>query len=997
MQWQIGPFRLDLDNACLWQGEERLPLRPKAFDILVYMVHHAGDLVTKEELFESVWPNAIVAESALTTTMSELRKVLGENLSEPRFIATLHRRGYRFIAPVHAIDHEPTPYITAPLTHEAAIPPLRLGAIAPFIVAREAELRQLHHSLTQALQGQRQVIFVTGEAGIGKTTLVDSFVTRLPATQLPWIGRGQCVAQYGAGEAYLPILEALSQIGRQPGGDRLVTQFKHYAPSWLRQLPALVSTAEIASLEQRASGTTREGMLRELAEVLESLTTQQPLILVLEDLHWSDVSTVEWVSYIARRRDPARLLVLGTYRPVEVIVHDHPLGGVARELARQGHCTELALPYLSEVEVGLYLSERLETPSLPETFARILYQRTNGNPFFLVTMVDALVQQGVIQTGHQGWRVRENLMGQMIEVPDSIRQLLIWQVEQLDSLAQELLEAASAAGKEFAAAAVAAGVTLTTEAVEEQFSILARRGQIVRIDGIAEWPDGTISGRFSFLHDLYHEMIYERIPPTRRVRLHRQIATQLETSYGDDAAGIAVELAAHFIQSRDDQRAVVYLDRAGRQALQRHAYQEAIHHCTQALGLISRLSKTFERSQQELAILTALGSILIATHGYAAPDVEQTYARAYTVLQELEEQETPQRFSVLYGLTVYQTVRGNFRVAQDYGHELLHLAQDPSDASHLLIANAALGFISFCRGDLVQADTYLEHAIAMSILPGADDLALIYGMDPSVSSLTFAAALQWMRGRVAQAQRYSGEALALARARSHPFSEALALSWTAIYYQLRRDFEASRHYAEAAITLASEPGFLVYLSVGMMLDGWGRVKQGQGQAGLARLLEGLSALRATGAEQGVTWHLGLLAEAYGHVGEPGEGLLRLTEALTLMENNEERFYEAELHRLKGELVLMSADQGQLAQDPDCQKTAEKCFHQALVVSRSQQAKSWELRAATSLARLWRRQGEVAAARDLLAPVYGWFTEGFDTADLQDAKALLTELAALPHA
>jgi DNA-binding winged helix-turn-helix (wHTH) protein len=319
MLWHFGPFRLDRTNAELWRAEQPVTLRPKTFEVLVYLVMHAGQLVTKEALLDAIWPEMAVGEGVLKTSMNELRKALGETAKAPQWIATVHRRGYRFVAPVTMVESSPFEEVPttppAPLPAPAPVPalpptPLSASPPAPLLVAREAELATLHQWFAKALRGERHLGFITGEAGIGKTTLVDTFVTQLADQASLWLGHGQCIEQYGAGEAYLPLLEALGQMGRAPDGPQLVTLLRQQAPSWLLQLPAFLSPADYEALQRYAGGTTRERMLRELAEAMEVLTVARPCVLVLEDLHWSDTATIEWLAYVARRRGPARLLVL---------------------------------------------------------------------------------------------------------------------------------------------------------------------------------------------------------------------------------------------------------------------------------------------------------------------------------------------------------------------------------------------------------------------------------------------------------------------------------------------------------------------------------------------------------------------------------------------------------------------------------------------------------------------------------------------------------------
>src|SRR5262245_38616877 len=420
--WCFGPFRLDPATTCLWRGDQLVPLPPKPFAVLASLVTQAGKVVTKDELLEAVWPEIAVSEGVLKTCIGQIRLALEETARAPQYIATVHRRGYRFIAPVTVREPAPTAVLTqepqtfaagAPVSAqgEARSPRLRrrraasLRAALPpvLMVAREAELAQLYQRWRQAFQGTRQLVFVTGEAGIGKTTLVDAFVGQVVATEAVWLGHGQCIEQYGAGEAYRPLLEALGQLGREPDGARLVEILRQQAPSWLLQMPALLAAPAYEELQRRSSGTTRERMLRELAEAVETLTRERPLVLVLEDLHWSDYATIDWLALVSRRRAAARLLVLGTYRPADALARAHPVRPLTQELQRHGQGTELRLPYFSAVGVDAYLAQRFGMAQVPEELASVLHQRTDGNPFFLVTMVEELVRQGLVVPQATGW------------------------------------------------------------------------------------------------------------------------------------------------------------------------------------------------------------------------------------------------------------------------------------------------------------------------------------------------------------------------------------------------------------------------------------------------------------------------------------------------------------------------------------------------------------------------------------------------------------------
>jgi predicted ATPase len=850
-------------------------------------------------------------------------------------------------------------------------------------VARETELVQVQQCLTTALSGVRQVVFITGEAGIGKTTLVDTFVAQMVPADVMYIGRGQCVEQYGAGEAYLPILEVLGQLGRGPDGPRLVELLQQQAPSWLLHMPALLQAPAYAALQHRSAETSRDRMLRELAEAVETLTAERPLLLVLEDLHWSDYATLDWLALVARRRVAARLLVLGTYRPADAMARAHPIRTLTQELQRHGQCTELLLPYLPVAGVSSYLVQRFGAAQVPQGLDKILHQRTNGNPFFLVTVVEELVRQGRLGSPAPGGMPREDLAAVAGGVPEGVRQLIDAQLAYVSPQEQEILAAASVVGAEFSAAAVAAAMAQAPEEVEACCDALVRRGQFVRPQGSAEWPDGTVAARYHFIHGLYHEVLYERVPINRRMRWHRQIGARLEAGYDPCAREIAAELAMHFVQGRDAPRAVVYLQHAAENALRRYANREAIGHLTQALTWLKTLPHPPEYLQQELHLLTALGPALVAVQGYSALDVEHTYTRAREICQQLGD--ALQLSRALWGLLTCYLVRAEHQTARELGEELLTLAQRQQDTELLCLGHFALGAALYCLGAFAPAHEHLAQSIAFDDLQQSLAHPFLFGMDLGVFCRCWTAHVLWHLGYPEQARAMSHTALVRAHALAHPYSLALTLNYAAMCHQFRREERATHERAEAATVLCREHGFVYYLAWGPILRGWVVVAQGQGEAGIARMRDGLAAFRAIGGKVRLPYYLALLAEAYRNTGQGAAGLTLIADALAQAATAGEGWWQAELYRLKGELLMQAGGTHMVPE-------AEECMRLALTVARRQQARSLELRAAMSLAHLWQQQGQRTEAYELLAPIYGWFTEGFDTADLQEAKALLAELA-----
>jgi len=991
-------FHLDPVNERLWRGSEEIPLRRKTFAVLRYLTEHPGQLVTKAALLDTVWPEISVSESVLAVSIRELRKALGDDPQTPQFIETVHGRGYRFIQRIQSLEPARSPRTSRAQSLESRsqedrpavlqFPPSMPQSLTPNFVGRRGELEQLYRWLEKALSGERQIVFVTGEPGIGKTTVVEVFLEQKAAEGTLWIGRGQCIEHYGAGEAYMPVLEAFGRLCREPGGERLIALLGQQAPTWLVQMPALLSAAEREKLQRGVQGATRTRMLREMAEAVETLTVERSLILRLEDLHWSDVSTLELLSVLARRREWARLLVIGTYRPVEMLAHEHALRAVKQELQLHRQCEELRLNLLTEGDIATYLVTRFARNSLPARLTRMIHRRTEGNPLFIVNMVDDLTARGVLVEIGSQWQLTAAVEEVETGVPENIQQLIENHIERLSPEEQRVLEVASVAGAEFSAAAVAAGVKEEVGEVEARCARLARREQFVRTGGTEEWPDGTVSTRYRFLHALYQEVWYERVPAGQRLNLHQWIGEREERAYGDLGKEIAAELAMHFERGRDYRRAVQYYGQAGENAIQRSAHVEAIRHLTKALQLLKTLPATPERTRQELTLQTALGVPLIATKGYAAPAAGEAYTRARELCQRVEE--TPQLFPVLVGLFRYYLVRAEHETARELGEQLLSLAQRVQDPALLLEAHFPLGASLYCLGDHILAREHLEQSIVRYDAQQHRSHALVYGADPGVFCLSWTTHVLWALGYPEQALNRSREALALAQELSHPFSLALAFAYATILHQFRQERQTVQERTAAAIALCTEQGFAYYLAWGTFMQGWALAEQGQAEEGIAQMRQSLTALRSTGAEIRQPYYLAMLAETYGKVGQAEEGLTILADALARAHKSRESWWKGELYRLKGELLRQKAQgKGQKAKfEPE----AEVCFRQAIDIARLQGAKSLELRAVISLSRLRQKQGKKEQARRRLAEIYSWFTEGFDTKDLHEAKALLEELS-----
>jgi predicted ATPase len=957
----FGPFCLDATHRRLWRGQQPIALRPRSLAVLKYLVEHPGRLLTKAELRQQVWAGTHVTDIVLRVSIREIRAALDDSVATPHYVETVGQEGYRFLMGGESV----TP------------PPLKTGPI----VGRQREVAILEQWFQRAASGQPQLGFVSGEVGIGKTMVVNLFLARLAAGSVVRIARGQCVEHYGVGESYQPLLGALERFGHGPDGAPMIGVLRRYAPMWLAQLPGIMNEVELERLQRQVYGATPARMLRELGHALAVLAADTPLVLVLEDLHWSDSSTVDVLAYLGQQLEPARLLVLGTYRPVDAMLRAHPLRRTVQELCGRGQARELSLELLPAEDVAAYVAGRCGGPVAP-ALAAFVHQRTDGNALFMVNVVEHLVQQDLVVQREGQWTLRQGAGAAVAKVPEGVQQLLVRRIEELAPETRQVLEAASVVGEAFAAPAVAAGVQSAVEDVQAVCDALAAQHHFIEDTGVTVWPDGTRGGSYRFQHTLYQQVLYNELGNARRGQLHRRIGARLQAGYGVHAGEIAAQLAVHFERGGEIQPAVHYWQHVADTAARRNAHHEAIAALRTGLALLATLPEDPKRTQQELTLQLTLGDLVMAAKGMGAQEAGEAYTRAHVLCQQLGA--TPQRFGVLSGLTMFHATQGRLGLAQTFGQQLLDPALCQPDPVLVCEGHTAVGVVALYRGDLIAARTHFEQSLELSAAQPPSTPIFAGGLYPGIASLVWLLRALWVLGYADQAQQRSQDALALARHIKHAPSIAYVEYFTAMLCQYRREAAATHAHAKALMAFATAQGLMHRLEQGRILLGWALAMEGDAAGGVQQIQQGLAAHQDTGIKMGQPYYLALLAEALGRAAQPEAGLTVLAEALTLVATTEERWWEAELSRLTGALRLQLPI-------PDVPQ-AEACFQRALEVARRQQAKALELRAAMSLSRLWQRRGKREEARQVLAEVYGWFTEGFDTPDLQEAKALLEELS-----
>jgi predicted ATPase len=854
------------------------------------------------------------------------------------------------------------------------------GAARPPTVGRAGELAALHAGFESAASGRGLMLCVTGEPGLGKTTLVEDFLAELGAGGHPFrLARARCSERLAGAEAYLPFLEALDGLLQGADGSSAARVMKLVAPAWyVRLAPLAAEDPALAGVLTEARAASQERLKRELSLFLEEVSRPRPVVLFLDDIHWADPSSLDLLAYLGGRCAALSLLLVVTYRPADLLLGGQRFGPVQLELQGRGLCREIALPSLSRDDFDRYLALTFPGHRFPEEFAAAAYARAGGNPLFMADLLRYLRDRGTLVARDGSWELTEAVPDLLRELPESIRSLIRRKLEQLGGEDRRLLMAASVQGPEFDSAVAARLLGRGADEVEERLDALERVHGLVRLVREHEFPDGALSLRYGFVHGLYQNALYAGLRPTRRASWSAAAAQALLEHWGDKSAAAATELALLFEAAREPARAVDYFLQAARNALRVPAHREAAALARHGLTVLCRQPDTAARAARELPLLLALGVSLVATRGFAAPEVEEVYDRA-RVLGE-RAGDVAGLFPVLYGLWNCYLVRAELTRCDALARQMFSLAQERPDLERLLVAHNVCQQPLFHRGELASARGHQERGLALYDPPKHRALTSVYGEDPGVGCLAYGAVTLWHRGYPEQALQSARAARRLAEELADPFNVAQALYYGTCAHLCRREAGPAQELARALADVCHEQGFALLSAGASVLHGWALARQGQA-AGIGEMRRGLDGWRATGAVSHRPFHLGLLAEALLGDGRAEEAVAALDEALPLSAATGERFWEAELHRLRGESVLARGGAGE-------EVAAEESFRRALGLAREQRARSLELRAAVSLSRHCRGPGLADEARQTLADVCGWFTEGFDTPDLQAARAAL---------
>jgi class 3 adenylate cyclase/predicted ATPase len=842
--------------------------------------------------------------------------------------------------------------------------------LTPF-VGREAEVQLLLERWEDSRQGHGHVVLLGGEAGIGKSRLVQVVRQHLASEEAQYITL-RC-SPYAQSSMLYPVIEHLQRVldlhrGTSSEGqlDTLERVLRSYGLSLEQGVPLLAALLALP-LQGRYAPlplTPQQQRQRTLEVVIAWFleeTVRQPVLLVWEDLHWADPTSLELLALLLNQVPTARVLALVTCRPE-----------FQPPWRLRSHVTQLTLERLRRPQMELIMTRLTGDKPLPAEVVQQIVDKTDGNPLFVEEMVKMVLESGLLQEESQRYVLAAPLAA--LSIPPTLRDSLTARLDHL-STGRRVASYAAVLGRQFS-------YELLQAAWPDPESVL-HEGLTQLLDAELLYQRGVLpQASYVFKHALVQEAAYQSLVRQARQQYHQRIAQVLEVQFPAIAETQPELLAHHYTQGGCSEQAIAFWQQAGQRAVERSANLEAISHLTRGLEVLETLPDTAARAQHELDIQTALGAAFIATKGHASPVVERVYSRARALCQQVGQ--TPQLYPVLWGMWRFYLVRGAFDTTYELSEQLLRLAQGTQDPAVSLGAHVVRGVTLFCRGEVAAARAHLEQGTAFSQLQPHAFLPSLYGLAPGVVCFAWLALSLWVLGYPDQARHRIAEALALAQEPGQPYNLTFASLFAAFLSQLCRDVTLAHERAEATVALCVQQGFARYWEMGKVVRGWAVATGGHVAAGLQEIRQGLEAQQAAGAENLRPYSLALLAEAHGQGGQAEVGLSVLSAALVMVDTNGERFYEAELYRLKGELLL--------ALFPEDPTDAETCFHRAIDIARQQQAKSWELRAATSLSRLWDAQGKGHEAHQLLAGIYAWFTEGFATQDLQQAKALLATLA-----
>jgi len=916
--YRFGSFHVDTGTFGLRRDDVALRIDPQEFDVLVYLIERRDRVVTRDELFASLWKGKVVTDSALSSRLRAIRRVLNDSGAAQRVIQTVHGRGYRFIATLAAEEGE-APFESAVTT--ASPPPNPARSASPTVVGRDVQLDKLSALLGRALSGAATFAFVAGESGVGKTTLVNEFINGRCETAR--VLRGQCTSEVDVTEPYLPLIDALHSATRSAFSNDVERVLRTRAPSWRARWPEWFGDAQVPS---NVDAMPRLSL--ELTDALAALAGDAPTVLVIEDLQWADPSTLDWLDYATRRAPIARLLVIGTLRTGAGTEAQLRI----RELWLRDLAERIELGPLDAVAIGSYLEARLGRAADAATI-EALGSYCAGQPLFMRVTVDSWLTETAGEVA---------LIEHLRTIPRSLREVVETTLERLDRSVVDLLEAGSIAGREFGAPHVAAVLAANEDEVEADLMRVSREHGFPLIGGELAWPDGTVSTVFRFSHQFFAQATYDRQGAGQRRRRHATIAHRLVVGYGHRIAEHSSEVATHFERAGMRAEAIKYYALAACHHAERTSPREAAMLARRGLALLHELSESAERDEQEIGLLTLLGVALSATDGYAARETRRAYNDAHRLSKRFSD--GPRLLPVLYGLCSSTIVGGSMTEALALAHDFASLARAHGDPAQT-VAVRQIAWPEFLMGRFDDAHRRFTDAFELATPERRGAALATYGEMSDVAALAPMAMISWFIGRPARATTIVDAALRLARAANHSLSIAYALSAQQFLLQCEGDDAATLAAAQRAIANAEQYGLSLFGAWGRIMLGWARAAGGESAVGIAQMEHGIHAADGFGALLFQTYFRCLLAEQLHEAGRDSDARIWLERASALATRTGERYFAAEICRLSGQIAL--------TRDADL---AFAEFDRAAEMARIQGSPMLELRALTSRVRAERSVG-----------------------------------------
>jgi DNA-binding winged helix-turn-helix (wHTH) protein/tetratricopeptide (TPR) repeat protein len=907
---RFGAFRVDESEGRLSRNGDRIDLSPRAFSVLCELLRGPGQLVPEEALLDRVWGHRHVSESVVRTVVSQLRQALGDDPRYPRFVETTPRRGYRFIAEV-ATDSDFRPRDIRRFASPSA--PLVPAAPSQSLFGRESALERLREAWSRAVEGRHQFVLVGGDAGIGKSTLVDRFLASLPADVARTVG--QCVEHHGAAEPYMPILEALNGLCRAADDDAVRTMLRHVAPSWLLQMPWLLDEGYRDTLRQEAAGASQHRMLRELGELFDRARGGAPLVVILEDMHWADHATVQALGYLMRRRGSSPVLVIATYRATELIVQQHPLATLRHEWRLHRLCEEISLSRLAERDVGDWLEHRFGGRP-PDSFIRALHSHTSGLPLFAAHVIADWAVSGELGYAEGTWRVPNP---ETASVPSSISSMIDQQIQRLTPDERRLLEAASVGGVEFSCACLAAVVTREPADVEAGLVRLCDQLSWLCASDARPEGDGSRDSRYAFRHALCRQVILQGLSASQSIAWHRAWASVLEGLEHGDPANRAASVALHLERGHEPGAAAGRLVAVSTQAIERGAAHEAIQIARRGLSL---LTQTPDRTtEQELRLVEALA--LTRLHVVSEPEVAQAFERAAA----FDDIDSPASVRAAHGRWWVLFSRGELDDALQLAQRMCARGQRSGDPLEYGTGLGATGMTLAMRGEVSAARSTLEAALEAQSTIRAEAFTAPFVQHPAVEASDILALVSWISGDFAAAREHAEHAVDLAVSLRHPPSEVTALYVSACLHALAEEFEVVESLVDRLYKVIERHTLSMSSSGFDWLRGRALVERGLIDEGLDLMRRAAASARRCGllvTLDGFYYHY---AEACRVAGDLSACVATSQEGIQFARTTGARLYESGLWR---QLALAHTARG------DCQD-AEAALRRAIVVAREQGA------------------------------------------------------------